>query len=492
MKLPAINMRRTYLIARRDYLGYIKTWGFWLSFFMPFIFMGLGILASTWNIQVSPTRYETVLDETGLHKTALIQLDKDNKDKVATELLLTLGKTLLPESKAQEFETLVEDQGLEAGQAYLDKKIPGASERVKLPEANMIFIEPPSNNLDDLKSFMRGDKLVAYEGENVKLNGVIHIYDDDGVKADYWSPNFNNPEAERLAKRYFSQLATDGYLAGGNLSQDGLDAARDEAVEVNTFDPTKTDIKEGGSQKVTLTDRVPFIVAGILSGMLWLTVFSGAYMLLTSMLEEKMNKLLEMMLASTRFTEIIFGKLLGVAALTITAMLPYIILGIGAVIGFILFGDPEIAQGLKNSFSLKMIVFFVIFLALGYIFYGAFFIALGALAESMQDAQTLTTPIMLVLTACILVVPLGMNSPDSPLLVFASWFPLSAPFAAIVRLPSDPPLWELCLSALFLGIISIGVIMLAERIFRFGVLSGAGVKGATDWFKRTILRRKTT
>ena len=241
-----------------------------------------------------------------------------------------------------------------------------------------------------------------------------------------------------------------------------------------------------------MTDRVPFIVAAILSGMLWLTVFSGAYMLLTSMLEEKMNKLLEMMLASTRFTEIIFGKLLGVAALTITAMLPYIILGIGAVIGFILFGDPEIAQGLKNTFSIQMVVFFIIFLILGYIFYGAFFIALGALAESMQDAQTLTTPIMLVLTACILVVPLGMNSPDSPLLVFASWFPLSAPFAAIVRLPSNPPLWELCLSALFLGIISIGVIMLAERIFRYGVLSGAGVKGVTDWFKRKVLRRKTS
>jgi len=321
MKLPAINMRRTYLIARRDYLGYIKTWGFWISFFMPFIFMGLGLLASTWDFQVSPTRYETVLDETGLHKTALIQLDKYNKDKVATEILLTLGKTLLPEAKAQEFETLVEDQGLEAGHAYLDKKIPGASERVKPPEANMVFIDPPSNNLDALKIFMRGDKLAAYEGEEVKLNGVIHIYEDDGVKADYWSPNFNNPEAERLAKRYFRQLATDGYLAGGNLSQDGLDAARGQAVEVNTFDPTKTDIKEGGSQKVTLTDRVPFIVAGILSGMLWLTVFSGAYMLLTSMLEEKMNKLLEMMLASTRFTEIIFGKLLGVAALTITAML---------------------------------------------------------------------------------------------------------------------------------------------------------------------------
>ena len=150
------------------------------------------------------------------------------------------------------------------------------------------------------------------------------------------------------------------------------------------------------------------------------------------------------------------------------------------------------SEAIKNTFTVKMISFFFIFLILGYVFYGAFFIALGALAESMQDAQTLTTPIMLILTACIFVVPLGIQSPDSPLLVFASWFPLSAPFAAIVRLPADPPLWELCLSALFLGIISIGVIMLAERIFRYGVLSGAGVKGVTDWFKRTVLRRKTS
>ena len=491
MKLPAINIRRTYLIARRDYLGYVKTWGFWLSFFMPFIFGFLGVVASTMDFNLSPTRYETILDETGQHKAALIQLDTDSRIEIETRLILTLGTTLLPDAKAAEFETLVKTKGLEAGKAYLDDKIPGASEKLKNPQAEMVFVDPPASDLSELKAYLRGDKLISHEGEAVKLNGVIHIFDNDGVKVDYWSPNFNDPAAERLARRYFRQLATDRYLSTGSLSQDGLDKAKNQAVIVNTFDPTKTESKDGAGQQVTMTDRVPYLVAAILSGFLWLTVFSGAYMLLTSMLEEKMNKLLEMMLASTRFTEIIFGKLLGVAALTVTAMLPYIILGIGAVIGFIIFGDPDIAQGLKNSFSVKMVVFFIIFLILGYIFYGTFFIALGALAESMQDAQTLTTPIMLVLTACILVVPLGLNSPDSPLLIFASWFPLSAPFASIVRLPSDPPLWELCLSAVFLGILSIGVIMLAERIFRFGVLSGAGVKGVTDWFKRKVLRRKT-
>jgi len=211
---------------------------------------------------------------------------------------------------------------------------------------------------------------------------------------------------------------------------------------------------------VTLEDRVPFFVAAILAGILWLTVFSGSYMLLTSMLEEKLNKLLEMMLASTRFSEIMVGKLIGVAALT-----------------------------LKAALNAKMIIFFIVFLILGYVFYGAFFIALGALAESMQDAQTLTTPIMLILTFSVLVVPLGLENPDSPIVIFASWFPLSAPFAALIRLPADPPLWELCVSAFFLFLCAMAVMWLAGRIFRFGVLSGGGVKGVKAWIVRKVFRR---
>jgi ABC-2 type transport system permease protein len=83
------------------------------------------------------------------------------------------------------------------------------------------------------------------------------------------------------------------------------------------------------------------------------------------------------------------------------------------------------------------------------------------------------------------------DSPDSSLLAFLSWFPLSAPFAAIIRLPSDPPLWELLLSSSVLALTAFGVMLLAERIFRFGVLSGSGVKGSLNWIKNKILRRKT-
>ena len=227
---------------------------------------------------------------------------------------------------------------------------------------------------------------------------------------------------------------------------------------------------------------------------LWLTIFAGSYMLLTSMLEEKLNKLLEMMLASTRFSEIMFGKLLGAAALTIAAMSPYIILGLLTVVGLYFTAPPDVVAGLTAAFSAKMIIFFIIYLVLGYVFYGAFFIALGAMAESAQDAQTLTTPIMLILTVCVMVVPIGMNSPDSPIIEYASWFPLSAPFAAIIKLASDPPIWELALSAFFLFLCVVGVVWLASQVFRFGVLSGSGVKAGMsnlkNWFSESRAKRK--
>jgi len=63
--LPKVNLRRTFLIARRDYLGYVKTWGFWISFLLPFVFGAFGFLMATADIDLSPTQQVAVLDETG-------------------------------------------------------------------------------------------------------------------------------------------------------------------------------------------------------------------------------------------------------------------------------------------------------------------------------------------------------------------------------------------------------------------------------------------
>ena len=491
MKMPKINLRRTYLIARRDYLGYVKTWGFWLSFFLPLVGGAIIIAVNLAGVSVQPTRYETILDETGTHASAILKSEADKQKELMADILNALGGTVLNEGDAEELSKIVETQGIDDGKAYLETKMPGATKRMKALDSKLIFIDPPARDLETLKAYMRGDKMASFEGKDVKLNGVLHVYNDGELTADYWSPNVTDNPVRTLAKNYFRDVSIDSYLGTAGLDRAGYEAARKNRIKIEAFDPTKKATADGEGQKVGSKDRIPYIVAFVLSMFLWMTVFSGAYMLLTSMLEEKMNKLLEMMLATTRFSEIILGKLLGVALLTVTAILPYIIMGIVSVVGLIFLGPSDVAQGLITAFSPKMIIFFTIFLILGYVFYGSLFIALGALAESMADAQTLSTPIMFVLMGAVFVVPIGLTSPDSPLLIFASWFPLSSPFAMIMRLPSDPPLWQVLTSVGLLAITTFGVILLTGRIFRFGVLSGAGVKVATDWFKRTILRRKT-
>jgi len=489
--LPKVNLRRTFLIARRDYLGYVKTWGFWISFLLPFIFGGFGFLMATADIELSPTQQVTILDETGLHKDGLLDLYDEMLEEKAREIVSTKAFFIQDKRQRTEFQRILKVDGTEAAQAYIADNVPGLSTTYEPPVANFDFIEPPADTLQGLMPYLKGESTISIEGKPAKLGGAIIFKtgsDPARPDAQYWTANVNKEDASRLADAYLKQLSRVNYLEPKGLSVKELERRVAESPETRLFDPTKT-LED--SQDVNQSDTVPFIVASVLALMLWLTVFSGAYMLLTSMLEEKLNKLLEMMLATTRFSEIILGKLLGVAALTLSMMAPYILVGIIGVVGYVAFGpDQDVVKGLVSAFDAKMIIFLIIYLILGYVLYGAFFIALGSLSSSMQDAQTLTTPILFILMACAAVIPLGMSDPDSPLLRIATFIPFSAPFASIVRLPSDPPLWELLLSTAFLTLLCIGTIAMAGRIFRFGVLSGAGAEVVIAWFKRVVLRRK--
>ena len=259
---------------------------------------------------------------------------------------------------------------------------------------------------------------------------------------------------------------------------------------MSVFDPAElSGMTEDDAEAVSMLDRLPFFASIGLAFFLLMTIFAGAFMLLTSMIEEKMNKLLEMMLASTRFSEIMLGKMLGAALLTLASLAPYIILVLGGIIGFLFFGNPEQAAAIREAFPLSTVLISLIFLVLGYVFYAAILIALGALAQSMQDAQTLSLPIMLMMFMGIGVIMFGFNAPDSPIVTFASIFPLTSPFAMMIRLASDPPLWQVLLSIVLLFACVVGTMWICARIFRFGVLSGSGVGAIKNWFNRVILRK---
>ena len=417
--LPKINLRRTMLIARRDYLGYVKTWGFWLSFVTPILIGVITFMASNSDFDISPPRYETIIDETGLHAQGIKNRLEAQYAKSERDIILKIGADLPDDESRAALELAFDTDGREAALAYLDERIPGTSEHLKPVNKHLIFVDPPAATFEGLKPYLSDNKMVDVDGVQQPLSGAVSIKtgEDGQPVITYWTSKFTNSRADKLVDGYFRSLAGNNYLKSGGLNAFDLQEARNAAPEANVFDPTKTDNQGKGGQEVTDTDRIPFVAAGLLAGLLWLNIFAGSYMLLTSMLEEKLNKLLEMMLASTRFSEIILGKLIGVAALTLTAMAPYLIMGIAVVVAYIFFGpDKEVVNGLVAAFSGKMIIFLIVFFILGYVLYGAFFIALGALSSSMQDAQTLTTPIMLVMMAAIFIVPVGLSNPDSPLI----------------------------------------------------------------------------
>ena len=448
--LSQFSLRRVWLVARRDYFGYIKTWGFWLSFILPIVFGGLGFMLAVADVGFSPTRYETVIDRTGEGiGEAMIADWRERNARLREELEENMPTSL---------------RG-------------AANDQVNDEEGRTVFVSPPAPNVEALQPYLRGERTFVHDGEEVELDGALEIYSDGGqARARYWTETVNSRTVPRIAREYFRQRARENYLQSGGLTLEGYREAADGMEGVETFDPSATEVGDD-AEAVSGADRVPYVVAAGLSFFLWFTVFSGAYMLLTSMLEEKLGKLLEMVLATTQFAEIMLGKLLGVALLTLTAMAPYILLGLAVLVAALTFGEPETVEGIRSAFSLKMAVFFPLFLLLGYVFYGSLFIALGSLAESMQDAQTLTVPVMIALTACVLVVPAGLTDAEAPLVVLASWIPFSAPFAAIIRLPADPSWLTLFGIALLLLLSTAFVAWIATRAFRHGVLSGAGLKG---------------
>lgn len=487
LSLP--NMSRIWLIAMRDFMGYVKTWGFWLSFLLPIVFGFLGYFFASSDFDFSPPKYETILDSTGFHGDAIRAFYEAEQEEIKSSAVSAMAQAL-PQDERDAFRELVNEQGAEAGLEELKTRFPTIAERIELPTSGIILVEPPASNREDLMPYLSGSESVVVDGAARSLNGVIIFSGTrERPEVQYWSRNFNNAPAERLINRYLREQAQIAFLAEGDLRLEDYNAAMRERERVDVFDPMARTAEGEEAQAVTLWDRLPFLAGIGLAFFLLMTIFAGAFMLLTSMIEEKMNKLLEMMLATTRFSEIMLGKMLGAALLTIASLAPYILIALGGIFGFLLFGEPEQVAAVREAFPLSTILISFIFLILGYMFYAAILIALGALAQSMQDAQTLSLPIVLLMFLGMGVIMIGLNSPDSPLVTAGSIFPLTSPFAMMVRLSSDPPLWQIILSLALLLASVVGVMWLCARIFRFGVLSGSGVEVVKSWFNRVVLRK---
>ena len=196
--------------------------------------------------------------------------------------------------------------------------------------------------------------------------------------------------------------------------------------------------------------------------LMFLGVMSGGQTMLTSMIEEKSTRVVEVLLSAVSPMELMAGKLVGGVAITLVMLGLYIAMGLVLLSTFSLFGllDP------------RLIVYLAIFFLIGFFLFGSLMLAVGAAVNDMTEAQTLQMPLMLVLMVPWFIWPAVSRNPGSTLAVVVSHLPPLNSFGMLLRLGSSqpPPWWEVWLS-IAIGLASVvGAVWVAAKVFRIGLL----------------------
>lgn len=242
------------------------------------------------------------------------------------------------------------------------------------------------------------------------------------------------------------------------------------------------------------------IASGLSYGMgfmMYIVIFVFGGMVMRSVMEEKINRIVEVMISSVKPFQLMLGKIIGVGLVGLTQLaiwmiiIPIIVTVAGVAIG----GppaSPEMAQTadaiqkmqqenpqvmqvfLKElgaiNWALILPVFVVFFLG-GYFIYSSLFAAVGsAVGDDLGDSQQLMMPLTIPVILAMVMIPAVFTNPNGPLAVFGSMFPLFSPIIMPARLPFEPPIWQIILSIVFLVLGVIFFTWLAARIYRVGIL----------------------
>jgi len=216
--------------------------------------------------------------------------------------------------------------------------------------------------------------------------------------------------------------------------------------------------------------------AGILAAMIFLilmysTFFMYGYQVMRGTIEEKSSRIVEIVIASVRPTELMLGKIIGIGLVGLTQYFVWSLVAMNLslpVVASFMAGGGDMGV---PRIPLSMLGFFMLFFLLGYFLYASIYTTIAAPFNTDQEAQQLAMIPMMLILAGFLIYPAVMNNPSGTLAVFFSLFPFTASLVMFLRTAvSEPPAWQILLSvALLLGT-TVVLAWFAGRIYRVGIL----------------------
>ncbi|MFN7974935.1 MAG: ABC transporter permease [Acidobacteriota bacterium] len=214
------------------------------------------------------------------------------------------------------------------------------------------------------------------------------------------------------------------------------------------------------------------MVAGIVfAGLLFIPMLLYGTEIMRGILQEKNDRVVEILISSMSPMELLSGKILGLAAVGLTQVSAWVFMG---TLGAVYLGGAALAAGFNPTqfFRLSMVPYFFVFYLLGYMVYVCVYAAGGALTNSEKEAQQTLMPVMLVIMMpWFLLAPILLN-PEGKLTVVMSMIPLFTPITMFIRiLVADPPGWQVGLSIAGTVALIFGMFWVTAKIFRVGILS---------------------
>ena len=213
--------------------------------------------------------------------------------------------------------------------------------------------------------------------------------------------------------------------------------------------------------------------------LMFMLIFVGGTPALQGVVEEKMQRIAEMVLGSMRPFELMMGKLLG-------------LMGVSLTLAAIYLGGAYWAAHhyeMADLFSPTVLAWFIAYLVVGVVMYGALFIAVGAACSDLRDTQTMLWPVMLLAMLPLFVWINVVREPTSTFSTVASFIPTATPMLMILRIAVPPGVgwWQPALGLVLMLVTTIAFVYAAGRIFRVGILmqgKGASFRDMSRWIIR--------
>jgi ABC-2 type transport system permease protein len=486
-------MRNMLLIALREYVENAKTKGFWIGIFTLPLIMAIGFVVSTKLSKAEPARNFVVVDKSGAFAASI-----DHSVEWAHQRLVlqSLGEYVRANLKPGQnppmdlwpnpgaVDAFIAAGGTDVYLARLRPLLRISAPAFKEPAHRFLRVDLPKeidangraeDILAGLKPYLIGERSVTVGSTEAPLFAALVMESDavDGATRwtgdpaiQYWSTNLAVDDLPEIIRGGLNYETRRRLYAAHGVEFATVRQVEATQVRVGSFDPAKA----AGTETVSTADRIVGNVPVAFVYLLWISIFSVMQMLLNNTIEEKSNRIVEVLLSSVSARDIMMGKLLGIAGIGLTMICTWLAT---IFIGLQLYQGPGaevVGPALDAVAASGLVPMFLLCFLLGYLIYAGLFLSAGALCNDLKEAQSLQGPMMLIMFVPLATMVFINRDPHGTLATIMTWIPLYTPFTLMNRAAANPPFMELAGAVLLM--IATGLLLLwaAGKIFRIGIL----------------------